>query len=72
MYIVHALSVCIFVTHCERQPGSESVYCCCIHSVHENEEVGRFVVGGEAVRVVGHPAVEVGVVLELEVVVLES
>lgn len=61
------------VTHCGRQPGSESVYCCCIRSVHVSEkEVGKFVVRGEAVRVAGRPVGEVGFGLELEIVVLES
>lgn len=37
---------CWVVTHCGRQPDSESVYCCCIHSVHECEqEVGRVAEG---------------------------
>lgn len=66
-------TVCVLVTHCGRQPGSESVYCCCIRSVHASEkEVGRVVVGGGSVRVAGQAVAEVGAGLELEVLVLES
>lgn len=50
-----------YLTHCGRQPDSESVYCCCIRSVRAGEkEVGRFAVGGVAVRIAGQPAAEEG------------
>lgn len=55
------------------QLDSESVYCCCIHSVHgREEEGGRAVVGVGVVKVVGDLVAEVGVGLGLGDVVLES
>lgn len=64
---------CCLSKLCGRQLDSESVYCCCIHSVRVSEEQVRGVaVGGLAGRVAGQPAAEEGVGLGSEVVVLES
>lgn len=64
---------CCLSKPCGRQPGSESVYCCCIRSVRASEkEVGRVVVGGGAVRVAGKPVAEEGVGVGSEVSVLGS
>lgn len=61
------------LTHCGRQPDSESAYCCCIRSVHVSEkEVGRIVVGGQTERVAVHSVAEEGAGLESGVGVPDS